>query len=197
MTRQRPLKTAQSPKQQRSMARVAAILRAAAVLFQEKGYDAATMTEVAERSNTAIGSLYRFFPSKDVLATSLLEHYAQSIVDGIAALAQQVGDAPAQDLAERLVAGRIALSQERRLVLALTEARGGSQSLKAKYRQAIVDAFAALLHKRNPDLDDEQIQARAWVMLHILKAVPVDAATSPMSPAVLGEIRRLLTLYLA
>jgi AcrR family transcriptional regulator len=31
-------------------------------------YDQAKMTEIATRSNTAIGSLYRFFPSKEALA---------------------------------------------------------------------------------------------------------------------------------
>ena len=37
----------------------------------EKGYDAATMTEIAARSGTAIGSLYRFFPSKESLSDAL------------------------------------------------------------------------------------------------------------------------------
>jgi AcrR family transcriptional regulator len=59
---------AHEPKRQRGHLRVAAILEAGVAVFTEKGYDAATMTEIAARSGTAIGSLYRFFPSKDVLA---------------------------------------------------------------------------------------------------------------------------------
>ena len=36
-------------------------MEAGVAVFTEKGYDAATMSEIAARSGTAIGSLYRFF----------------------------------------------------------------------------------------------------------------------------------------
>src|ERR1700734_338123 len=76
------------PKRERGRTRVAAILDAGGAVFAEKGYDAATMTEIAARSNTAIGSLYRFFPTKEVLADALLERYAQQLMERFAALAQ-------------------------------------------------------------------------------------------------------------
>jgi len=53
-----------APKRQRGRERVAAILDAAAQLFIEQG-QAVTMTEIAARSGTAIGSLYRFFPTRE------------------------------------------------------------------------------------------------------------------------------------
>src|SRR6266700_1792371 len=65
---------ARAPKRQRGRLRVAAILQSAREVFMEKGYDAATMTEIAARSGTAIGSLYRFFPSKESLSDALLLH---------------------------------------------------------------------------------------------------------------------------
>ena len=37
------------------------------------------MTEIAARSNTAIGSLYRFFPTKEVLADALLDRYWEQL----------------------------------------------------------------------------------------------------------------------
>src|SRR5580692_9497131 len=69
--------------------RVAAILEAGAEAFREKGYDAVTMTEIAVRSGTTFGSLYRFFPSKEALANALLARYAQSALDRLAELAEQ------------------------------------------------------------------------------------------------------------
>ncbi|WP_245639904.1 helix-turn-helix domain-containing protein [Paraburkholderia heleia] len=74
------------PKRERDRRRVAAIMDAAVAVFTEKGYDAATMTEIAARSSTAIGSLYRFFPTKEALAEALLLRYAQQAKNGLAEL---------------------------------------------------------------------------------------------------------------
>ncbi|MEO0985326.1 MAG: TetR/AcrR family transcriptional regulator [Cyanobacteria bacterium J06639_14] len=52
------------PQQQRSQVRVEQILQAAAEVFWEKGYDVATTHDIAERAQTAVGTLYRFFPNK-------------------------------------------------------------------------------------------------------------------------------------
>jgi AcrR family transcriptional regulator len=41
-------------------------MAAAAALFVEKGYDAATMTEIAARAGASIGSLDLFVPTKPI-----------------------------------------------------------------------------------------------------------------------------------
>src|SRR5438876_983584 len=63
------------PKQARGEERIAVILRAAAEVFQEVGFDAATTKMIAQRANTAIGSLYDFFPNKETIASRLSEQY--------------------------------------------------------------------------------------------------------------------------
>ena len=52
------------PQQQRSQERVDKILKAAAEVFWEMGYDATTTHAIAQRAQTAVGTLYRFFPNK-------------------------------------------------------------------------------------------------------------------------------------
>lgn len=54
----------QPPQQHRSQIRVEQILQAAAEVFWEKGYDVATTHDIAKRAQTAVGTLYRFFPNK-------------------------------------------------------------------------------------------------------------------------------------
>ncbi|MEU6719138.1 TetR/AcrR family transcriptional regulator [Nonomuraea sp. NPDC046802] len=63
------------PRQQRSRETVAAILEAAAQLFQRHGYSQTTTNKVAERAGVSIGSLYQYFPNKDALLVALAEHY--------------------------------------------------------------------------------------------------------------------------
>lgn len=52
------------PVQERSRRRHDAILDAAALVFADAGFEAATMQAIAERAATSIGSVYQFFPDK-------------------------------------------------------------------------------------------------------------------------------------
>ena len=64
-----PAARATTPSQR---ARRQAVLAAAIQLAREGGYDAVQMREVAERAGVALGTLYRYFPSKvHLLATAL------------------------------------------------------------------------------------------------------------------------------
>src|ERR1700749_3181525 len=85
----KPPAAARAPKRQRGRDRVAAILATAREVILEKGFDAATMTEIAARSGTAIGSLYRFFPTKEALADALLLQYTQQMKTGLNDLQKQ------------------------------------------------------------------------------------------------------------
>src|ERR1700750_2589855 len=68
-----------APQQERSTRRLAGFLDAAAELFVEVGYEAATMTAVAERSGSSIGALYNYFPDKQSIAFTLVNQYSEEI----------------------------------------------------------------------------------------------------------------------
>src|SRR3984885_4388574 len=195
----KPPATARAPKRQRGRLRVAAILETGREVILEKGYDAATMTEIAARSGTAIGSLYRFFPSKESLADALMIHFAQRMTQGLDALAERAADMTPELLATELVDLMLALQEERSFVIALTDARGGNKDVKKQYREATRQSTAGILRKVVPRLPKAKADAMAIVLLHVLKVVPrtaeedVDPATRR---AVLAEIRELIRLYL-
>src|SRR5688572_11061237 len=63
------------PKQKRGQQRVEAILNAASEVFAVAGYDAATIIEIAARSNTSVGSLYQFFSNKEAILQAIVERY--------------------------------------------------------------------------------------------------------------------------
>ncbi|EYF08335.1 TetR/AcrR family transcriptional regulator [Chondromyces apiculatus] len=64
--------TRRVPTQERSRQRVERILEAAAHVFGEAGYDAATMDAIAARAETSIGSIYQFFPNKPAVFQALV-----------------------------------------------------------------------------------------------------------------------------
>jgi AcrR family transcriptional regulator len=61
------------------------ILRAAAELATEGGFDAVQMREVAERADVALGTLYRYFPSKIHLLVSVLADEMEELHDRLKA----------------------------------------------------------------------------------------------------------------
>src|SRR6201999_3035353 len=79
MSRRSEVPQARTPERRNGKLRVAAILKAGAAVIAEKGYEAATMAEIAARASTRIGSLYRFFANKQVLANALTAHYHEGV----------------------------------------------------------------------------------------------------------------------
>src|SRR5258708_20921381 len=79
MGRRTELASGRIPIQERGEQRVAGLLEAAAAIFSEVGYDAATMRDIAKRAGASIGSLYQFFPNKEVVARAIKTQYCQQL----------------------------------------------------------------------------------------------------------------------
>ena len=75
------------PIQERSAARIDALLDAAAEVVDEIGFDRLTTAMVAERADASIGTVYRYFPDRIVLLQALrdraLQRYRAAVVEAI------------------------------------------------------------------------------------------------------------------
>ncbi|MCU1508089.1 MAG: transcriptional regulator, TetR family protein [Glaciihabitans sp.] len=75
------------PVQQRSAQRIALLLEAAAELIDENGIDGLTTSDVATRSGSSIGVVYRYFPNIQsllrALAASFMSDYADRIFSSL------------------------------------------------------------------------------------------------------------------
>src|SRR5258708_10521010 len=94
---------ARVPKRARGKQRVAGRGRAAAAVFAEKGYEAATMTEIAARAGAPIGSLYQFFPVKEALADTLVLNYVALLAADLQQLESLAARLDIRRLVEKLV----------------------------------------------------------------------------------------------
>jgi AcrR family transcriptional regulator len=61
--------------------RTSALLEAANAVFAERGYDAATTREIAERAGCAEGLIHRYFAGKRGLFLAILEHKGSLVAD--------------------------------------------------------------------------------------------------------------------
>lgn len=73
----------------------AALIGAAREIMTEKGVDAATMLEIAERADVGAGTVYNYFKSKDELAIAVLEALMHDLGVRIEAVTNTFDD-PAQ-----------------------------------------------------------------------------------------------------
>jgi AcrR family transcriptional regulator len=132
------------------------IVRAAALVFQRKGYHGATMADIAAEVNLTAGSLYHHFPSKEDLLSAVLDAGLSQITADVCAVVEGNG-APAHKL-RRIVHVHIrseienaniaaAVIFESRALLAVPGVRDRfvqqRDTLEALYRRVIEEGVAA------------------------------------------------------
>jgi AcrR family transcriptional regulator len=192
-------RVALEPQRRPGKLRVAALLDAGAAVIAERGYEAATMAEVAARAGAPIGSLYRFFPNKEVLADALLLRFRNIVDDAFAALAAQAGELSISALTDALFALVDELHLEIRPMIALLDAHSDWSAKRAEFRSAVRMHIARTLMSCSPDLDAQSAGDIATVLLQLMKMksqLTRDAAEAE-NPRLLSELRKMMQLYLA
>lgn len=179
--------------------RVDAILAAAGELFGERGFAATTMTAIAARSRTAIGSLYRFFPTKEAVAEALLTRYGERVASALATIeAQAAGLAPSA-LADRLLDFMLALRADHAAAVALLDARWHphTDAKRQEFRDTALRQIRAVLAAAQPALAAERVGTVAAIMQQLMKTVLVVAAQDDPNGSLVAELRRLTRTYLS
>ena len=191
------LPTAKEPKRERGKQRVAALIDAGAELFAEKGYEATTMTEIAQRAGAAIGSLYQFFPSKEAVAEALFNRYAERAAASFARVEELAPGRPARELADLLIDYKLALRTDRDATIALSSSVAGIVERRKPLGDALRGRIASILRAANRALSEDEAAAAAVIVSQVMKIVPALAATENERPLpLIGETRKLLALYI-
>jgi AcrR family transcriptional regulator len=171
------------PKQQRGKERVEKILDAAAAVFDEVGYEAATTHLIAAKAGTAIGSLYQFFPDKAAIFKAMeLRH-----TDRVKAMWAQVDiptivQLPLRSMIHTLVMAVADLFEQpvsRVVFVQFYLAREIFQAIDESMTQEAINFMASILRQRKPTLTEEQYSLLAEVCVHSSNAVMLAALRSP------------------
>jgi AcrR family transcriptional regulator len=186
-----------SPQQERSTRRLAGILDAAAKIFVDVGYEAATVTAIAERSGSSIGALYNYFPDKQSIAYTLVNQYTQEIEARWKPLMEQTDTLTHAEFADQFIERITQFAQERPAYLSLLAAPirfRRDPAVRKASRVAIANAFQA----KNPSLSKEQSLLAAEASLQIVRGMMAlyEEADSKGKVLVVAEFKKLLTLYL-
>jgi AcrR family transcriptional regulator len=197
MSSEAEISAARAPKQERGKQRVAELLRAATTVFAEKGYEAATMTEIAARANAPIGSLYQFFPEKEALADTLVQNYAALLAANLEALEARASRVNTRTLVEDLFGLLRAHPRERAAALPIIEARMDVPTRRATFRPMLRGHVAAILLAHVPGSPEKAARAMAVVVLQLMKAASAlsDEQDFPGRKTALSELQALAVQY--
>ena len=189
---------ARAPKRERGKQRVAELLQAAVEVFTEKGYEAATMTEIAARAGAPIGSLYQFFPAKGALADTVVQNYADLLLGDLQALEARAAGLSPQALVEGLFGLLRGRPRERAAALPLAEARMDEQARRTTFRHMLRKNIAAIFRARAPALSAEAARDMAIVVVQLMKAASSLSDEDGLAGrgAALRELQALTVQYL-
>ncbi|MGC2169778.1 MAG: TetR/AcrR family transcriptional regulator [Candidatus Sulfotelmatobacter sp.] len=116
-------------------------LRAAASVITELGYERATMSAIARRSGSSVGSLYQFFPHKLAVAEALRNHYIKNIEQSWITLGRKAAGMTAEALTSRLVELQIEMMKNYPVLLALLDVPPASQARRELIRTRIAEVL--------------------------------------------------------
>lgn len=183
----------QIPQRSNGRLRVAAIKEAAEGVIAEKGFEAATMTEIAARSGTKIGSLYRFFPNKESLADTIIVDARGNLDVIFDQFDAKVSGLSIRTLADELLSLLLKPVFNRPALMKLLDSGPNWSVTREEFRGAVLRHIARTLMIYSPNLPK---QAAVDMSLVILLNVKAASTHQGLPPATLREFREMVRLYI-
>ena len=166
------------PQQARGEKRVAGLLQAAAAVIADVGYEAATMSAIAERAGAPIGSLYQFFPNKQAITQALRTSYGRDYEQRLIALQSDAKRLSLPALVERLIHLSVDFVESHPAFLALLDAPASTRS-PSSLRATLRERLAACLASVHPRASRAKRTRLSTVTLQMLKGLNQLYAEAP------------------
>jgi AcrR family transcriptional regulator len=193
------------PQQKRGQQRVEKILVAAAEVFAEAGFAAATIQQIADRANTAVGSIYQFFPDKLAIFHALFTKHLEQIDIIEAEFFRGAVDAPISQKIDEYLDPYFSYFEQPtpRCILIqfyLQPIEGLAELMSDLPTRALlqIDKHATLYRQRNPNLSVAKSNLLAEVLQHMCISLFLHAIQSDEShrQEIYAEIKNVLYVYL-
>ncbi len=191
------------PQQVRSRERVNLILDAAAQVFEEVGYEAASTELIAACAQTSIGSLYRFFPDKSTILFALAERFAEQMRQLFTTTfnAAAVDNPLAKVLSETVDAFDHLYTTEPgcRTVMLQSRVSPELQAVNGRVDREIVIQLEAFFALRQPTMKPEQRRLVALISVEIAGALQLLslAQDQQLQQQIVAETKQVLIRYLS
>jgi AcrR family transcriptional regulator len=169
-------------------------MQAGAQVIAERGFEATTMAEIAARAEAPIGSLYRFFPSKDALADALISHYRELIDAVFEKIDPRRESSTTEAFADALLTSLVELRGETQAaVVALLDARADFSARRSEFYDAFRRHIVRVLTLRDPRLSTKKVEDMSVVLLQNMKTMK--SLDAERDAGAIAELRAMTRLY--
>jgi AcrR family transcriptional regulator len=167
------------------------IVIAALQLAADGGYDAVQMRDVAKRARVALGTIYRYFASKDEMLIAGLAVWARDVAERVVAervVAEgSTGGSPAERLASALREVTDLLDQHPVLMRALVTAMASTDPAIDDSRVEVEAALASIVSATIGDVPDVDLDGVRAVIGHVWFSVLVRWVSGRGETGSMGE----------
>lgn len=190
------------PKQKRGKERVEKILNAAAEVFDQVGYAQATTHMIAAKAETAVGTLYQFFPDKAAVFKAMEQRHIENVRQFWDSLdAFDVTQVSLRELIHFLASAVSDLFENpvsRVIFIQFFVARDAFQTIDEGMTAEAIAVMAKILKRRNPKLEDAQCSLLGEVCVLSSNALTLRAlqAIPPYQEQLHQQVEDLLVAYL-
>ena len=178
----------------RGLIRANLILKEAAKLFADQGYDSVSINEIGFAAGVTGPAVYRYYPSKEALLVATYEHLYRRNSEGLnAALAETTE--PRATL-ERLIDHQIGLAIEEaekiRIVAAeerhLPEAEAEALSVQ---RRKFLRIWTDVIRQVRDDLGRDEVDATVHAVLALINSISLRRTPSEVPARMRDHLRRM------
>ena len=151
---------------QNQAARRGRVIRAAMELAAEGGYDAVQMRDVAARAEVALGTIYRYFSSKDHLLAACQVEWASEVQRRLQTRSLR-GDTPADRVTEIVARAYRTLEKAPKLTAALLTAISSPDPAVADCQREMSQIMSSVLRSAMDGVDEDVKAGAARVLSHV------------------------------
>lgn len=143
------------------------VVRAALELGADGGYDAVQMRDVATRAEVALGTIYRYFPSKDSLLLAVMVHWLGDLERRVSKR-PPIGDTTVERIMDVLGRALGSMDRDPRLTAAVIGAMTAGDPASVPAINEVTRAMARIMQSAFPaDVDPALEAATAKVLGHV------------------------------
>ena len=143
------------------------MLNVTARLATEGGYEAVQMRAVAVEADVALGTLYRYFPSKEHLLVSTMLRQIEALHDRLVVKPPQGTDAVGR-VTDVLRRANIALQRQQQFTVAVLRALASGDEAVAPVVREVRDLMAGIIHSA---IETDEPSERERLVTEILQEV--------------------------
>lgn len=157
-------RTPHRPKQERSRFLADAVLEAAARVVREVGWSRAKVARIAKVAGVSVGSLYRYFPGRDVLLGAVIDRAlardSEAFDSALDCLAAETVDESLRSFVDALIGDdRLTDPQLLRHLVDVLDAAGRLDTVRTQF-DGMIRRFAERMVENHPELGPSSLVER-------------------------------------